>query len=168
HVLCVFPFEPQLLNGHGIASTYVGHPLASVIPMEPDKAAARRALGVDDQDEVLAILPGSRASEIRHLAGRFFSAADQVRKARPGIKLIIPAIPARRAAVEEAARAAGLADGLKIVDGQSHAVLAACDLALVASGTATLEAALFKRPMVIAYAVNWLSYRIMKPKQLQP
>jgi lipid-A-disaccharide synthase len=168
HVLCIFPFEPQLLQDHGIASTYVGHPLASVIPMEPDKAAARRALGLDDQDQVLAVLPGSRASEVHHLARRFFSAAEYLRKARPAIKLVVPTIPARRAAVEAAARAAGLADGLKIVDGQSHTVLAACDLALVASGTATLEAALFKRPMVIAYAVNWLSYRIMKPKQLQP
>ena len=168
HVLCIFPFEPQLLQDHGIASTYVGHPLASVIPMEPDKAAARRALGLDDQDQVLAILPGSRASEVHHLARRFFSAAEYLRKARPLIKLVVPTIPARRAAVEAAARAVGLAEGLKIVDGQSHTVLAACDLALVASGTATLEAALFKRPMVIAYAVNWLSYRIMKPKQLQP
>jgi lipid-A-disaccharide synthase len=168
HVLCIFPFEPQLLNDHGIASTYVGHPLASIIPMEPDKAAARRALALSDEDEVLAILPGSRASEIKHLALRFFNAAERVRKARPGIKLLVPAIPARRSAVEDAARAAGLGESLKIVDGQSHTVLAACDLALVASGTATLEAALFKRPMVIAYAVNWLTYRIMKPKQLQP
>jgi lipid-A-disaccharide synthase len=168
HVLCIFPFEPQLLNGHGIASTYVGHPLASIIPIEPDKAAARRGLGLSDEDEVLAILPGSRASEINHLAPRFFGAAERVRKARPGIKLLVPAIPARRAAVEDAARAAGLGESLKIVDGQSHTVLAACDVALVASGTATLEAALFKRPMVISYAVNWLTYRIMKPKQLQP
>jgi lipid-A-disaccharide synthase len=168
HVLCVFPFEPELLARHGIASTYVGHPLAAVIPMEPDKAAARRALGLQDDDEVLAILPGSRASEVDRLAGRFFEAALLVRRARPAIRFIVPAVPARRAAIEGAARAAGISEGLSIVDGQSHTVLAACDLALVASGTATLEAALFKRPMVISYAVNWLSYRIMKPKQLQP
>ncbi|MDB5873557.1 MAG: lipid-A-disaccharide synthase [Ramlibacter sp.] len=167
HVLCIFPFEPELLARHGIASTYVGHPLASVIPMEPDRAAARRVLGLPVEGEMLAILPGSRRSEIGHLALRFFEAAQRVRKARPDIALVVPALPARRAAIEEAARAAGLAD-LKIVDGQSHAVLAACDLALVASGTATLEAALFKRPMVISYAVNWLTYRIMKPRQLQP
>jgi len=168
HVLCLFPFEPQLLQQHGIASTYVGHPLASIIPMEPDKAAARRALGLKADGEVLAILPGSRAAEINHLAQRFFGAAARVQKARPGLELVVPTLPARRAAVEQAGRAAGLAGRLKIVDGQSHTVLAACDLALVASGTATLEAALFKRPMVISYAVNWLSYRIMKPKQLQP
>jgi lipid-A-disaccharide synthase len=124
HVLCLFPFEPQLLKEHGIASTYVGHPLASTIPMEPDRAAARRALGLLDEDEVLAILPGSRASEIHHLARRFFSAAALVRKARPGIKLVVPTMPVRRAAVEEAARAVGLAENLKIVDCQSHTVLA--------------------------------------------
>jgi lipid-A-disaccharide synthase len=168
HVLCVFPFEPELLARHGIASTYVGHPLAAVIPMEPDKAAARRALELQDGDEVLAILPGSRASEVDRLAPRFFDAAMLVRKARPAIRFVVPAVPARRAAIENAARAAGISQALYIVDGQSHTVLAACDLALVASGTATLEAALFKRPMVISYAVNWLSYRIMKPKQLQP
>jgi len=168
HVLCVFPFEPELLARHGIASTYVGHPLAAVIPMEPDQAAARRALGLRDDDEVLAILPGSRASEVGRLGPRFFDAAALVRKARPAIRFVVPALPARRAAIEGAARAAGVLEGLTIVEGRSHTVLAACDLALVASGTATLEAALFKRPMVISYAVNWLTYRIMKPKQLQP
>jgi lipid-A-disaccharide synthase len=168
HVLCLFPFEPPLLAEHGIASTYVGHPLAGVIPMEPDQAAARRALGLDEAGQVLAVLPGSRASEVSRLAPRFFEAARLLRKARPAIRLVVPALPARRAAIEDAARAAGVVDGLAIVDGQSHTVLAACDLALVASGTATLEAALFKRPMVISYAVNWLTYRIMKPRQLQP
>jgi lipid-A-disaccharide synthase len=168
HVLCLFPFEPELLARHGIGATYVGHPLASVIPMVADQVAARAALGLPAQGEVLAILPGSRASEVQHLAGRFFAAAARVRRSRPGIRLLVPALPARRSAIEAAARAAGLAEGLTIVTGHSHAVLAACDLALVASGTATLEAALFKRPMVIAYAVNWLSYRIMRPKQLQP
>jgi lipid-A-disaccharide synthase len=168
HVLCIFPFEPELLARHGIASTYVGHPLASVIPMQPDRAAARRALGIGDDDEVLAILPGSRASEVHYLASRFFGAAARIRKARPDIRLIVPAIPARRAAIEDAVRAAGLAGAVNILDGQSHTALAACDVTLIASGTATLEAALFKRPMVIAYNMNWLSYRIMRPKQLQP
>jgi lipid-A-disaccharide synthase len=168
HVLCVFPFEPELLARHGIESTYVGHPLASVIPMKQDKAAARHALGIEPGAEVLAILPGSRASEVHRLAPRFFGAAQLVLRKRPGMKLVVPALASRRPAIEDAARAAGLGGRLQIVDGQSHSVLAACDLALVASGTATLEAALFKRPMVIAYAVNWLSYRIMKPRQLQP
>jgi lipid-A-disaccharide synthase len=167
HVLCIFPFEPALLAQHGIASTYVGHPLASVIPMEPDKGAARLALGLRPEGDVLAILPGSRASEVQRLATPFFEAAARIRQARPGIELVVPAAPARMAALEDAAHAAGLGGVVRIVPGQSHAVLAACDVALVASGTATLEAALFKRPMVIAYAVNWLTFRIMRSMQLQ-
>ncbi|MBG9386724.1 lipid-A-disaccharide synthase [Caenimonas aquaedulcis] len=168
HVLCLFPFEPELLASHGIASTYVGHPLAGVIPMEPDKSAARQALGIGPAEEVLAILPGSRASEIAHMAPRFFGAAVLLRKSRPGLRFLVPAAPGRRDGIEKAVRASRLDGQVRIVDGQSHAVLAACDLVLVASGTATLEAALFKRPMVIAYAVNWLTHRIMRPRQLQP
>ena len=168
HVLCVFPFEPELLRAQGIPATYVGHPLASVIPMRPDRAAARARLGLPPGGEMLAILPGSRASEVERLAPRFFAAAARVLRARPGMRFVVPALPARRAAIAAAAHASGLAGQVDIVDGQSHAVLEACDLALVASGTATLEAALFKRPMVISYAVNWLTYRMMKPRQLQP
>jgi lipid-A-disaccharide synthase len=168
HVLCIFPFEPPLLAQHGIASTYVGHPLANVIPAQPDQAGARRALGLRPDGEVLAILPGSRASEVQRLAPRFFEAAVRVRQARPGIEMIVPAVPDRMPALAQALRAAGLDNAVKIVPGQSHAALAACDVVLVASGTATLEAALFKRPMVIAYAVNWLTYRMMRSMQLQP
>jgi lipid-A-disaccharide synthase len=168
HVLCIFPFEPQLLEREGISATYVGHPLANVIPMQPDQAAARRTLGLAQDDEVLAVLPGSRASEVHYHARMFLDAAALLRQARPAMQIIVPVSPARRAAIEGAARAAGLAGSIKIMDGQSHTMLAACDLALIASGTATLEAALFKRPMVIAYKVNWLSYRLMWPQHLQP
>jgi len=168
HVLCIFPFEPALLQQHGIAATYVGHPLAAVIPQEPDKAGARRALGLHDSDEVVAILPGSRRSEIQYLARTFFSAALRIRGERPGARFVTPAAPGLKAAIEEAARGAGLTDGLQIVEGRSHTVLAACDVTLIASGTATLEAALFKRPMVIGYDMNWLSARLMRRKQLQP
>jgi lipid-A-disaccharide synthase len=168
HVLCIFPFEPELLAQHGIAATYVGHPLANVIPAQPDRAAARRALGLGQDDEVLAILPGSRASEIQYLAESFFRAAARVQQSRPAIKFIVPAIPALKGAIEAAARAAGLERNLSIVAGQSHTVLAACDLTLIASGTATLEAALFQRPMVIGYRMNWLSWQIMRRKALQP
>jgi len=167
-VLCIFPFEPALLAQHGIAATYVGHPLANVIPMRPDKAAARKQLGLHEQDEVVAILPGSRASEIQYLAQRFFEAAALVKRARPAIKFVVPAMPALKLRIEQAARTAGVLADLQIVEGQSHAVLAACDATLIASGTATLEAALFKRPMVIAYNMNWLSWQIMRRKQLQP
>jgi len=168
HVLCIFPFEPALLAEHGIAATYVGHPLANVIPLEPHRAGARRALGLGDEDEVLAILPGSRASEVQYLARRFFDAAALLRRERPALRCVVPAVPALRDRIMAIAREAGVDHALQIVTGQSHTVLAACDLTLIASGTATLEAALFKRPMVIAYNMNWLSWQIMRRQRLQP
>ena len=168
HVLCIFPFEPELLAQHGIASTYVGHPLAQVIPLMPDRAAARAKLGLSPSDQVVAILPGSRESEIDHLALRFFQAASIIKHAQSAIKFIVPAIPSLRRKIEAAARASGLGDALQVIDGQSHTVLAACDVTLIASGTATLEAALFKRPMVIAYRMGVLSWHIMRRKKLQP
>lgn len=168
HVLCLFPFEPDILAREGIAATYVGHPLANVIPMEADKRGARRQLGIPEDAEVLAVLPGSRASEIDYHADVFLAAAAIVQRARPGLHLVVPAMPVLKSRIEQAARRAGLHQDLHILEGQSHAALAACDLTLIASGTATLEAALFKLPMVIAYRVNWISYFMMKPMQLQP
>ena len=168
HVLCLFPFEPELLAEHGIAATYVGHPLANVIPMQPDRAAARRALGLDEHATVVALLPGSRAAEVEYLLSRFFQAAALIRKARPATQFIVPAVPHLLTQIEAAARVSGLGDALKVVRGQSHAVLAACDVTLIASGTATLEAALFKRPMVIAYAMPAFSYRLMRKKRQLP
>ena len=168
HVLCIFPFEPALLAQHGIAATYVGHPLAGMIPMQPDKTAARQQLGLAADDLVLAVLPGSRRSEIQYLADRFFRAVALVQRAHHAIKIVVPAVPALRQQIEQAAQDAGVLAQVKIVAGQSHTVLAACDVTLIASGTATLEAALFKRPMVIAYNMNWLSWQIMRRKKLQP
>jgi lipid-A-disaccharide synthase len=168
HVLCIFPFEPALLAHHGIASTYVGHPLANVIPMHSDKARARGLLGLEANGPLVAILPGSRESEVRHLALAFFQAAALMKQAFSAIKFVVPAIPALRPGIEAAARSSGMANALHIVDGQSHTALAACDVTLIASGTATLEAALFKRPMVIAYRMGALSWQIMRRKRLQP
>ena len=168
HVLCIFPFEPALLAQHGIAATYVGHPLANVIPIEPDRAAARRTLGLSEAASVVAILPGSRQSEISHLAGRFFQAAVRMQQQRPAIQFVVPAAPGLKAEIERAARDSALTRNLRIVEGQSHTLLAACDVTLIASGTATLEATLFKRPMVIAYHMAWWSWQIMRRKKLQP
>ncbi len=168
HVLCIFPFEPDLLARHGIEATYVGHPLAQVIPMEPDRLAARAQLGLGAGDEVLAILPGSRSAEVAYIARPFFQAAALLRQARPGLKMVVPAVPALRARIEQIAAECGMRDALQITAGQSHAVLVACDCTLIASGTATLEAALFKRPMVIAYHMHPISWRLMRRKQLQP
>lgn len=168
HVLCLFPFEVALLAQHGVAATFVGHPLAPMIPLLPDRVAARAALGLSSGERVLAVLPGSRASEIQYIAPRFFAAARLVLAAQPQLRLVLPAIPALRPEIERLAQAAGVLDKLLITDGQSHTVLAACDLTLIASGTATLEAALFKRPMVIAYAMHPLSWWLKGRKKLQP
>lgn len=168
HVLCIFPFEPALLAQHGIKATYVGHPLANHIPMRANRDEARKTLGFAATDTVVAILPGSRRSEVEHLALRFFMAAALIQKAQPAIRFVVPVAPLLRDAIEQAAKACGMADQVKLVDGQSHTVLAACDVTLIASGTATLEAALFKRPMVIAYHMSWLSWQLMKRKRLQP
>ena len=168
HVLCLFPFEPALLRKHGIAATYVGHPLAGVIPVLADRQAARRALGMSDGDQVVAILPGSRRSEIHYLARRFFDAAAILRRERPAIRFVVPAVGPLRTMIARAAQDAGVANCVQVLVGQSHTALAACDATLIASGTATLEAALFKRPMVIAYNMHWLSWQIMRRKRLQP
>jgi lipid-A-disaccharide synthase len=168
HVLCIFPFEPALLAEQGVAASYVGHPLANVIPMQPDRAGARAALGLDPAAPVVALLPGSRRSEVRYLASRFFAAAALMAKSRPGIQFICPTIPGLRAEVEAALKASGMEGRVSLLHGQSHPALAACDATLIASGTATLEAALFKRPMVIAYNMNRVSWHLMHRQQLQP
>ncbi len=167
-MLCIFPFEPAFLAQHGIAATYVGHPLANVVPMQPDRAAARLQLGLPANCPVVAIFPGSRLSEIKHIALRCFRAAALIHQAKSATKFIVSAVPFLQSHIMAAAVACNMQEKLLIVNGQSHPALAACDVALVASGTATLEAALFKRPMVITYAVSALSWQIMRRKQLQP
>ena len=168
HVLCIFPFEVDLLAQYDIAATYVGHPLAKNIPDVPDRIAARTKLGLPQDATVVALLPGSRISEIEYLTPRFLQAAQRMVKRQPGLHFVLPAIPALRARIEEIAQRIGTVPNLSVLDGQSHAALAACDVTLIASGTATLEAALFKRPMVIAYNMNWLSWQITSRKRLQP
>ena len=168
HVLCIFPFEKPLYDQAGIAATYVGHPLAKVIPIQPDRLAARQALGLQPDDTVVAILPGSRQSEVKYIAHRLFKAVDHINIAQAAIKFVVPAIPALRAQIEAVAAQVGVLGKLQIVNGRSHTVLAACDVTMIASGTATLEAALFKRPMVIAYDMHWLSWWMMRRKKLQP
>lgn len=170
HVLCLFPFEPELLHAHGIGATYVGHPLADAIPLEPPQAAARAALGLPADGTVVALLPGSRKSEIKYIAGPLIEAAALMARARPGLRFVMPVVPGLRALVEPLVAKFGgsLRQDLTLVDGKSHEALAACDITLVASGTATLEAALFKRPMVIAYKLNALNWWRMKGKNYQP
>jgi lipid-A-disaccharide synthase len=168
HILCIYPFEPELLAQHGIEGTFVGHPVADVIPVEPDQAGARARLGLDADRPVVALLPGSRSSEIRALALPFLQAAQRMRAQRPQLQFVLPTHELLLPAIEGAIQASGMQGHVRLVMGQSHAVQAACDVALVASGTATLETALHKRPMVIAYKMQWLSWRIANGKRLLP
>ena len=167
-VLCIFPFEPPIYAKQGIAATYVGHPLADTIPLEVPRAAARTALGLAETDTVIALLPGSRRSEIQYIAPRLFAAAAEMNTMRPGLRYLLPVVPGLRHLVEPLRRQHAERVAVELVDGRSHEVLAACDVTLVASGTATLEAALFKRPMVICYAMHALSWQMMKRMKYQP
>jgi lipid-A-disaccharide synthase len=166
HMLVVFPFEEQIYRDAGIPVTYVGHPLADVIPLEPDTTAARAALGLAP-GPVIALLPGSRHSEVSRHARLMLDAAALILRQHPDAQFVLPA--ASEAAARQVRQASqGLALPLRILAGQSHTALAACDVALVASGTATLEAALFKKPMVITYRVPALTAYLMRKKALQP
>ncbi len=168
HVLCVFPFEPALYERAGIAATYVGHPLADAIPLEVPRAASRALLGLREDDVVVALLPGSRRSEIEYIAPRILAAAARMQVLRPGLRFVLPVSAGLRSLVQPMVAQAAPGVGIELLQGRSHEALAACDVTLVASGTATLEAALFKRPMVIAYAMNWLSWQLMRRKGYQP
>ena len=167
HVLCLFPFEPELLQAHGVAATFVGHPLADAIPLVPPRAASRAALGLADSDAVVAVLPGSRRSEIQYVAPAFLQAVALLHRQRPALKFVLPLAPGLRAMVEPLVAVHAPGVPLRLLDGRSHAALAACDVTLIASGTATLEAALFKQPMVIGYRMNGLSWHLMKRMHYQ-
>lgn len=168
HVLCIFPFEPEIYAKHGIAATYVGHPLADAIPLEPPREASRTALGLNASEQVVALLPGSRRSEIQYIAPRLLQAAALMKRERPALRFVLPAIPSQRALVEAMLAKHAPGTTIQLLDGHSHEALAACDVTLIASGTATLEAALFKRPMVIAYNMHWLTYQLMRRMAYQP
>lgn len=170
HMLVIFPFEEEIYAKAGIPATYVGHPLAEVIPLEPDVAAARVQLGLDASDRVLAIMPGSRMSELRYNAVSFVQAAALLVQRDPGLKLVAPmAGEAQAKYFTDLLHKAGLADvPVHIHIGQSHAAMAAADAVLVASGTATLEVALFKKPMVIAYKMMEASWQVLRHMGYQP
>lgn len=166
HMLVVFPFEERIYHEAGIPVTYVGHPLADVIPLQSDGAAARTSLGLSS-GPVIALLPGSRLSEVSRHARLMLDAAVLILKLHPDAQFVVPAASdAAAKLIRQAAQ--GLDLPLHVLSGQSHMALAACDVALVASGTATLEAALFKKPMVITYRVPALTAYLMRKKALQP
>jgi lipid-A-disaccharide synthase len=160
-MLTLFPFEARFYDEHQVPVRFVGHPLADTIPLTADRAAARTALNLPEHGFVVALMPGSRGGEVARLGPLFLDAADRLRSLRPGIRFVVPcANPERRVQLEQLL--AGRDLPLTLTDGRSHEALAACNAVLIASGTATLEALLYKRPMVVAYCVAPLTYRILK------
>lgn len=159
-MLTLFPFEAKFYQQHQVPVRYVGHPLADAIPLEPDRQAARRELGLPSDQPIVALLPGSRTSEVSRLAPVFMATARWLAERLPQTVFVSPMANAKLRALCEQALTATPAPRVQLVDGQSHAVLAACDVALLASGTAALEAMLFGRPMVVAYRLapftHWL------------
>ncbi|WP_434672719.1 lipid-A-disaccharide synthase [Pseudomonas sp. R1-15] len=159
-MLTLLPFEARFYEEKGVPVRFVGHTLADTIPLEADREVARQALGLA-AGPLVALMPGSRGGEVSRLGGLFFDAAERLRAMRPDVRFIVPcASPQRRVQLE-----ALLADRdlpVTLLDGQSHQALAACDAVLIASGTATLEALLYKRPMVVAYRLAPLTFWILK------
>ncbi len=164
HVLCLFPFEKALYDEAGIPATYVGHPLGDMIPLEEDAEEARIELKINQPGPVIALLPGSRQSELDYMADLFVKAAVQIAKELPEVQFLVPLITREtRLKFEQAIYRNNAQDlSFKLLFGHAHMAMAAADGIIVASGTATLEAALLKRPMVIAYRMARMSWMIMK------
>ena len=164
HVMCLFPFEPAIYAQHGIPASFVGHPLADVFPDRVDRSAAREKLQLDQAARVVAVLPGSRQGEVGRLAVSMVGAIQILLERHPGIQFLVPLITREtRQIFEQALCAAGVSGAsVRLLFGHSHEAMAASDVALVASGTASLEAALLKLPMVIAYRIGSFSYRVLR------
>lgn len=164
HLLAMFPFEPELYKDAGLPVTYVGHPLADVIPMDPDKGKARVELRMPAGRRVIALLPGSRRSELQYMADLFVQTARRLLQDAPDVHFVCPTVSRpTRELFEAALRRHGAMDlPLTLLFGHSHEAIAAADIALVASGTATLETALFKTPLVITYKQSPVTWALMR------
>ncbi|CAM5361740.1 lipid-A-disaccharide synthase [Eoetvoesiella caeni] len=174
HMLVLFPFEVAIYEKEGVPVTYVGHPLAEIIPMQPDRAGVRARLGLDPGARILALMPGSRASEIKLLAPRFLQAVQRLQVQDPALQVLVPMVNAQRRDEFQAWVRQYPVANLRMLEQSSLAhrpaswdALEAADAVLVASGTATLEAALFKRPMVISYVLSPAMRRLMAWKSGQ-
>lgn len=163
-MLCLFPFEPEIYEQAGVPVSYVGHPLADVFPLHPDRNAARQLLELPLEHRIVAMLPGSRQSEVRNLADTYIATAKQMVERDPGLCFLVPlATRETRAIFEEALhRNQALDLPIRMLFGHAVEAMIASDVVLVASGTASLEAALLKRPMVITYRIGAWQYRLMK------
>ena len=170
HMLLVFPFEKKLYDQAGVSATFVGHPLADVIPDSPDRVSARKELQLDSDATIFALLPGSRQSEVKMHGELFVNTAKLIAEKYPQSMFVMPLVSEETERIMAQAIKRCHAEHLKIrlLRGQARIALVAADIALVASGTATLEAALLKRPMVITYKVPWLTALIMWPRRLLP
>lgn len=164
HMLCLFPFEPELYERAGVPVTYVGHPLADVFPLHPDRNGVRERLGIAAERSVVALLPGSRDSEVRNLADVFIRTARRIAATDAEIVFLVPLATRQTREIFAAALRRNDAEELPLRMLFGHAVeaMTAADVVLVASGTASLEAALLKRPMVITYRIGEWQYRLMK------
>jgi len=166
-VLCLLPFEKQFYDEHAVAAEFVGHPLADQIPLHLDPQAARRSLGLDETGTYIALLPGSRGGEVGRLSPDFAAAVAWLAQRRPEIRFIAAMASARvRGVFESALDGAGVRERVQIFDGHAQEVMAASDTILLASGTATLEATLVKRPMVVAYRLGALTSFLLKRLRL--
>ncbi|MEE4788706.1 lipid-A-disaccharide synthase [Pseudomonas alliivorans] len=160
-MLTLLPFEARFYEEKGVPVRFVGHPLADTIPLESDRAAARTELGLMGDGPVVALMPGSRGGEVGRLGALFFDAAERLLIQRPTMRFVLPcASPQRRTQIEELLQGRDLP--ITLLDGRSHVALAACDAVLIASGTATLEALLYKRPMVVAYRMAPVTFWVLK------
>ena len=159
-VLCLFPMELPIYARHGVDARFIGHPLADAIPLQPDRSAARAALGEATDTPILALLPGSRLGEIHRMLPDFAEAARRLATDVPGLRVLVPAANVQcRAAIDAIL---GDAAPFRIIDGQAQQSMIASDCVLLASGTAALEAMLCKRPMVIGHRISALTYRIVR------
>jgi lipid-A-disaccharide synthase len=166
-VLCLLPFEKRFYDEHGMRSEFVGHPLADAIPMTVDRAAARRSLHIDATAPLVALLPGSRRGEVSRLSEDFAATARWLAEQRPQMLFIAPmASAAAREIFSRAMQQHAPGLPLRLIDGQAQTALIAADVVLVASGTASLEAALCKRPMVVVYRLGKMTVWILKQLNL--
>ncbi len=162
-MLTLFPFEAAFFEAHHVPVKFVGHPLADMLPLEPDTAAARRELNLPTDKKIVALLPGSRMGEVTLLAEPFLDCAAWCYAQHPDLHFVMPLATAKTGAFVEALRARRYPQlPVTLFEGQSRRVMAAADVVLLASGTATLEAMLLKKPMVVGYKVSTLTYWLAK------